>query len=241
MLGQKTERNKEEKKEIMQTNINKETIKGEKNNKKGRKKKELNKSIKNQILEEIDKELDNYRKPIELDENNFTPYSLDEISNIEYQNNKQISRMLQIYIHKLNEDEKNQTFKASNFSKNLKKIITYLNMSENELAFFTILLDKIGLIHDNNNFDIFEHLYYIGILSMQYSTGKFLNKINDKFNKWKKDINLDENMIKSIGIIDMNKRRNELTISDKDFDSEQYIDYNQLVDDILKEVHFYKE
>ena len=68
-----------------------------------------------------------------------------------------------------------------------------------------------------------------------------MNRINDKFIKWKKDINLDENMIKSIGIIEMNNRKNELTISDKDYDSEKYIDYNQLVDDILKEAHFYKE
>ena len=113
-------------------------------------------------------------------------------------------------------------------------------MNENEFSFFTILLDNIGLIH-KSNFDIFEHLYYIGILSKQYSSGKFLNKINNKFNKWKTDIKIDENMIKSIGIIEMNKRRNELTKSDDEFEQEQYIDYNQLVDDILKENNFYKE
>jgi len=237
MIGQKTERNKEEKKESIQIRIDKEK---KKENKKGRKKKEISEEEKKQIMEEVEEELNKYLKPIELDENNFTPYSLDEILNIQIKNDKPISRMLQVYIHKLNEDENNKTYEIINFSKNFKKIITYLNMSENEFSFFTILLDKIGLKHDNN-FDIFEHLYYLGILSMQYTTGKFLNRINDKFIKWKKDINLDENMIKSIGIIEMNNRKNELTISDKDYDSEKYIDYNQLVDDILKEAHFYKE
>ena len=239
MLGQKIERNEEEKKEPIQTDLNKSAVKGEKN-KKGRKKKFISEPQKKQILEEVDKELDNYLKTLELNENDFVPYSLDEISNIQYQNDNKISRMLQIYIKKLNDDEKNEIYKIINFSKNLKKIIFYLNMNENEFSFFTILLDKIGLIH-KSNFDIFEHLYYIGILSMQYSSGKFLNKINNKFNKWKTDIKIDENMIKSIGIIEMNKRRNELTKSDDEFDQEQYIDYNQLVDDILKEAHFYKE
>ena len=239
MLGQKIERNEEEKKEPIQTDLNKIGAKGEKN-KKGRKKKFISEPQKKQILEEVDKELDNYLKTLELNENDFVPYSLDEISNIQYQNDNKISRMIQIYIKKLNDDEKNEIYKIINFSKNLKKIIFYLNMNENEFSFFTILLDNIGLIH-KSNFDIFEHLYYIGILSKQYSSGKFLNKINNKFNKWKTDIKIDENMIKSIGIIEMNKRRNELTKSDDEFDQEQYIDYNQLVDDILKEAHFYKE
>jgi hypothetical protein len=225
MLEHKTKRVEEEKKE--------------EKNKKGRKKKDLSKDKVAQILEEVDKELDNYVKTIDLNENDFIPYSLDEITNLPNQNSKQLSRMIQIYIQKLNDDEKNDTFKVYNFSKNLKNIISFLSMSENEFSVFTILLDRIGLAN-RKQYNVFEHLYYIGILAMQISSDKYINNIDNKFTEWKKDIRIDENMIK-INIKEMNNKREELTLSDEEFDPEKYIDYNQLVDDILNETHFYKE
>ena len=227
MLGQKTERDEEEKK-----------LKKEEKNKKGRKKKDISNEQVAQILEEVNKELDNYVKTIDLKENDFIPYSLDEITNLPNQNNKQLSRMLQIYIQKLNDDENNKTYEENNFSKNLTKIISFLNMSENEFSAFTLLLDRIGLVN-RKNYNIFEHLYYIGILAMQISSDKYNNNIDNIFIKWKKDIGIDENILK-IGIKEMNKRKEELTLSDDEYDPEKYIDYNQLVDDILNETHFYK-
>ena len=227
ILGQKTERDEEEKK-----------LKKEEKNKKGRKKKDISNEQVAQILEEVNKELDNYVKTIDLKENDFIPYSLDEITNLPNQNNKQLSRMLQIYIQKLNDDENNKTYEENNFSKNLTKIISFLNMSENEFSAFTLLLDRIGLVN-RKNYNIFEHLYYIGILAMQISSDKYNNNIDNIFIKWKKDIGIDENILK-IGIKEMNKRKEELTLSDDEYDPEKYIDYNQLVDDILNETHFYK-
>jgi len=227
ILGQKTERDEEEKKE-----------KKEEKNKKGRKKKDISNEQVAQILEEVNKELDNYVKTIDLKENDFIPYSLDEITNLPNQNNKQLSRMLQIYIQKLNDDENNKTYEENNFSKNLTKIISFLNMSENEFSAFTLLLDRIGLVN-RKNYNIFEHLYYIGILAMQISSDKYNNNIDNIFIKWKKDIGIEENILK-IGIKEMNKRKEELTLSDDEYDPEKYIDYNQLVDDILNETHFYK-
>ena len=227
ILGQKTERDEEEKKE-----------KEEEKNKKGRKKKDISNEQVAQILEEVNKELDNYVKTIDLKENDFIPYSLDEITNLPNQNNKQLSRMLQIYIQKLNDDENNKTYEENNFSKNLTKIISFLNMSENEFSAFTLLLDRIGLVN-RKNYNIFEHLYYIGILAMQISSDKYNNNIDNIFIKWKKDIGIEENILK-IGIKEMNKRKEELTLSDDEYDPEKYIDYNQLVDDILNETHFYK-
>ena len=224
---QKTERDEEEKKE-----------KKEEKNKKGRKKKDISNEQVAQILEEVNKELDNYVKTIDLKENDFIPYSLDEITNLPNQNNKQLSRMLQIYIQKLNDDENNKTYEENNFSKNLTKIISFLNMSENEFSAFTLLLDRIGLVN-RKNYNIFEHLYYIGILAMQISSDKYNNNIDNIFIKWKKDIGIEENILK-IGIKEMNKRKEELTLSDDEYDPEKYIDYNQLVDDILNETHFYK-
>ena len=220
ILGQKTERDEEEKKE-----------KKEEKNKKGRKKKDISNEQVAQILEEVNKELDNYVKTIDLKENDFIPYSLDEITNLPNQNNKQLSRMLQIYIQKLNDDENNKTYEENNFSKNLTKIISFLNMSENEFSAFTLLLDRIGLVN-RKNYNIFEHLYYIGILAMQISSDKYNNNIDNIFIKWKKDIGIDENILK-IGIKEMNKRKEELTLSDDEYDPEKYIDYNQLVDDNL--------
>ena len=227
ILGQKTERDEEDKK-----------LKKEEKNKKGRKKKDISNEQVAQILEEVNKELDNYVKTIDLKENDFIPYSLDEITNLPNQNNKQLSRMLQIYIQKLNDDENNKTYEENNFSKNLTKIISFLNMSENEFSAFTLLLDRIGLVN-RKNYNIFEHLYYIGILAMQISSDKYNNNIDNIFIKWKKDIGIDENILK-IGIKEMNKRKEELTLSDDEYDPEKYIDYNQLVDDILNETHFYK-
>ena len=230
ILGQKTERDEEEKKEKKE--------KKEEKNKKGRKKKDISNEQVAQILEEVNKELDNYVKTIDLKENDFIPYSLDEITNLPNQNNKQLSRMLQIYIQKLNDDENNKTYEENNFSKNLTKIISFLNMSENEFSAFTLLLDRIGLVN-RKNYNIFEHLYYIGILAMQISSDKYNNNIDNIFIKWKKDIGIEENILK-IGIKEMNKRKEELTLSDDEYDPEKYIDYNQLVDDILNETHFYK-
>ena len=111
-------------------------------------------------------------------------------------------------------------------------------MSENEFSAFTLLLDRIGLVN-RKNYNIFEHLYYIGILAMQISSDKYNNNIDNIFIKWKKDIGIDENILK-ISIKEMNKRKEELTLSDDEYDPEKYIDYNQLVDDILNETHFYK-
>ena len=50
----------------------------------------------------------------------------------------------------------------------MKQIVSFLHLNENEFSFFTILCDKIDF-QPVKKFDFFENLYYISILSMQYS------------------------------------------------------------------------
>ena len=213
--------------------------------KRGRKPKNLDEEVKKKISEEVLKEMkETYLKENDLNEKDFIPYSQDIITDNTIQLNKELSGMIKVYIYNLYQDDNNEIYKEINFSKKLKKIISFLNMSENEFSFFTILVDLIGL-KLKKNFDTFEHLYYIGILSLQYSSGKFMNNIDDKFIQWKIEINNDNNEIKEkiekIGIREINTKREELILHDNGYDQDKYIDYNQLVDDILNSAHFYKD
>ena len=236
MSSKKRKRSNEDTKDLDKKNLNDKD-----KDKRGRKPKILGEEEKKKISIEVLKEMkETYIKENDLNEKDFTPYSQDIFTDNIIQLNKEISGMIKVYIHKLYQDDNNELHKEKNFSKKVKKLISFLNMSENEFACFTILVDLIGIKH-KNNFDTFEHLYYIGILSLQHSSGKFLDIIDDKFIQWKNEINIDENEIKEkIGIREMNKRREELILEDKELEQEKYTDYNQLVDDILSSAHFYK-
>ena len=236
MSSKKRKRDKEEEK----TSKVNEQISSKRKERRGRKEKKTTKEEKEKILKSVEEDMNNYKKVIDLDENDFIPYSKDKISELPHQFNKQISEMIKIYIHKLNKEEKNKLANQINFSKTFKKIILILNMNENEFSFFTILLDKISL-NCGDDFDIFEHLYYVGILTMQFLSDKFKCKKDEKFDKWKMVFKINDQMLNEISVKDINKRREELTISNDGYNSDDYLDYNQMVDDIIIKSRVYKD
>lgn len=240
MSSRKTKRDKEEKK--LSNENNKIESKGTKvGEKRGRIKKIVTEEEKKKILEEVDKEIESYKKTIELNENDFISYSPEEMSDLESrQNNKKLSKMIQIYIHKLNEEGTNKYVNEINFAKKLKKIIYILNMNENEFAYFTLLLEKIGW-DCSNNFEIFEHLHYVGILAMQYSSDKFKNKTSDKFKIWKNENKIKDDELKAISLKDINLRIEELSINQDKYELDEFLDYNQMVDDIIMKARIYQD
>ena len=146
--------------------------------------------------------------------------------------------MIKVFIYNLNQTNNKYTNEID-FSKKIKNIISILNMNENDFAFFTILLDKIGW-NFGKEYELFEYLHYIGILAMQYSSDKFKNIKNEKFNKWKNGNIIGDNELRAIGIKETNKRKEELLSADDEYDPDKYLDCNQMVDDIIMKARIYK-
>ena len=207
--------------------------------KRGRHKKETTDEEKKKILEEVEKEIESsYKKTIGLNENDIIPYSSEEMTNLPNHFSKQLSQMIKVFIYNLNQT-KNKYTNERDFSKKIKNIISILNMNENDFAFFTILLDKIGW-NFGKEYELFEYLHYIGILAMQYSSDKFKNIKNEKFNKWKNGNIIGDNELRAIGIKETNKRKEELLSADDEYDPDKYLDCNQMVDDIIMKARIYK-
>ena len=208
--------------------------------KRGRNKKETTEEEKKIILEEVEREIESYKKTIGLNENDIIPYSSEEMTNFPNHFSKQLSQMIKVFIYNLNQDPNNEYTNEIDFAKKIKKIISILNMNENDFAFFTILLDKIGW-QFGKDYELFEHLHYIGILTMQYSSGKFIYIKNDEFNMWKDENKIGDDKIRAIDIKETNKRKEELLFADDEYDPDKYLDYNQMVDDIIMNARIYKE
>ena len=241
MLNKKTKRvkgekleneEKEEQKSIKETIPVKNKGKG-----KGPNKKCVSKEEKDKKLKEVEEDIEKYKKTKEEeDEKVFLPYSSEDFS---YLPNKQISKMIQVYIHKLNEDENNKYVNEINFAKTFKKIITRLNMNENEFSYFTLILEKIGWDCDKK-YQIFEHLHYIAILAMQFSSNKYKNNMTNTFTIWKNENKIKDDDLKNISIKEINDRKEELISDNDEFDSDKYLDFNQLVDNIIMKSRIYQ-
>jgi len=232
MIGKKRKKNEKEKSQTKDNS--KEKTKENSGENRGRKSKKMESHELEEIIKDIEKEMNSYKIAIDLNDEYFIPYSKVIMSDLKF--DKQISKMIKVYIYKLNQEGKCGTIK--DFSRKMKQIVSFLHMNENEFSFFTILCDKIGF-QPVKDFEFFEHLYYIGILSMQYSKNKYKNNIDDKYNSWKNEIAIEDKTLNEIDIREVNNRREELTLDDNELNKEEYTDYNQMVDDILKDAHFY--
>ena len=243
MLNKKTGRAKGEKLESEEKEEQKsikETIPVKhKGNGKGRTKKYVSKEVKEKILKEVEEEIEKYKKTIERNDIEFLPYSSEDFSYLPNKFSKQLSKMIQVYIYKLNEDENNKYTNEINFGKKFKKIISRLNMNENDFAYFTLILEKIGWDCDKK-YQIFEHLHYIAILVMQFSSDKYQNNITKTFDNWKRENKIQEDDLKNISIKEINDRKEELISDYDEFDPDKYLDFNQMVDDIIMKTRIYQ-
>ena len=150
----------------------------------GRKIKKSNKTD-DVILKEAEENIMKlYTNIINLDEKNeIIPYKTYKISEYSTKFNKIMDTMIKVYLNKIS-DNKNNIYNNNieyNFKKEIKKIISFFNMNENEFSFFTLLLELI-------NFKEAKDLYYIGILCIQLSSDNYQNKNNEDYNKWKENI-----------------------------------------------------
>ena len=75
---------------------------------------------------------------------------------------------------------------------------------------------------------------------MQYSSGKFIYIKNDEFNTWKDENKIGDDKIRAIDIKETNKRKEELLSAYDEYDPDKYLDYNQMVDDIIMNARIYK-
>ena len=223
MSSKKTKREKDEKNQKQSEKI--ET--------RGRNKKQVTEEEKKKILQEVEEEMKKYIKELELNEDDFIPYSKEKLSEPLNHYNYKISKMLRVYLNKINPNLKNKYSGEKNFLKKLKKIISMVNMNENEFSFFTILLDKLGY-ECKNEFDIFEHLQYLCLLTMQYLDEKFSKNIDEKFNQWKNDFKINDDKMKEIDMKKLNERREKLTFNSDEIENDEFLDYNQMVDDIIE-------
>ena len=212
--------------------------------KKGRKKIEMTKD-KNTILEEAEEKIKSeFGKMINLEEtNSIIPYELYKTSKSSNQFNKEMYKMINIYIHKIrnsNNDKYNNikeymNNKNNNFKKDLKKIISFFNMNGNELSLLTILLELI-------KFENSKDLYFIGILCMKCATDNYQNINDEEFNAWFDNIkDIYYNKIKLLDIKDINDRYEELLTNDEDINPEENIDYNKLVKNIINSYRQYNQ
>ena len=216
--------------------------------KRGRKKQNLSKEKIASIMEEVENEMksDRYTKIINLNEENESIKSFNEIDDIpDLPRNEEISKMTMNYINGIrnsnnieNQKEKLDIINSSHFIKNLIKIISYLNMNENELAIFTIILDKVEW-NSNTNFDQWEHFYYLAILTLQKIFNRFKDFEKEKYVSWKERVKneINDDIFNGIGLREMNSRNKELRVPKQN----SYIDYNEIVDTIIDNAHLYKK
>ena len=226
--------------------------KKEQKDNRGRKKKIFDKSYIQAIMKEVEDEMnsDKYKKIITLNEEKKSLILYKEIKDIPdlpNQYNKETSKMIMTYINNIRNkvmsiESKNKILEKMNvnhFLKNLIKIISCLNMNENELSVFTILLDRIGW--DYGQFDQWEHLYYIGILTLQKLFNKYEDFEDDKYKSWIQQIITKEDILKGIGLREMNARNKELRMQTDIYFHNNYIDYNEIVDTIIDNAHLYNK
>ena len=218
----------------------------------GRKKQNLPKEKIASIMEEVENEMksDKYTKIINLNEENESITIFNKIDDLpDLPINKEIKKMTMNYINGIrntnNNEKQNEKIKlkldiinSSHFIKNLNKIISHLNMNENELAIFTIILDKVEWKSDKK-FDQWEHFYNLGILTLQKIFNRFQDFQNEKYISWKENIKKDINddIFNGIGLREMNSRNKELR-NQREY---SYIDYNEIVDTIIDNAHLYKK
>ena len=129
--------------------------------------------------------------------------------------------------------------KQSNFVYKLINLIKNLLMNELELALFTILIDKFGW--EYKNIDSWLYFSILGIYSKKVVKGEEESSfLIDVFSKKHKDLLnyytlIKDDIINNSSIIKLiNKRFNQLTKPINSYCKRNYINYNGVVDKIVK-------
>ncbi len=122
-------------------------------------------------------------------------------------------------------------------------IIKQLMMNEYEIVLFTLYLDEFGW--ENDTYELFEHLFYIGIFA-KFLANKEMNFIIKHFHcaksyfAWKAKMKVDRDF-KIFDYKAMNERFKLLNKPYNCYCKKNYIDYNCVVDKIIYECQPYGE
>jgi hypothetical protein len=222
-----------------------------KQNKKRRKRsdiKAIKKAIKNELYTQyIFPETRNSNNKIEkrnsiLSKDEFEIYNYKYRQYLKEEFNSSIANMIVSYI------TKNKSFplkykKEINFVNKMINLLKHLLMNEFEIAFFTILLDKLGWIYQN--MDHWTYFCLLGIYTKKLADNEddssLLIDLISRDNPYFMDLYInwicDDNIMKKIeeneiSVLLINERYKELTAQTNYFCQKNFINFNGIVDKI---------
>ena len=155
--------------------------------------------------------------------------------------NSRIIYMLIVYMNKNKEKLKNYKYDIEpNFFNKFIHLIKELNLNEIEVAFMTLLLDKLDWAF--NNIDHWTYFYLLGIHTKKIVSGEdasddFLNskeEIRDKYTTFVNDDTVEELENNKIKTQEINIRYKELNKPINSYCRKNFINYTSVADKIVK-------
>ena len=155
--------------------------------------------------------------------------------------NSSIIHMLIVYIGKNKDKLKKYKYdKEQNFINNFSKLIKELYLNEIEVAYLTLLLDKIGL--EFKNFEHWDYFYCLGIYSKTKVTSKdetfyfakLAKNIEDQYYDLINESKFEDIVKKGITNKELNERFKELTKPINTYCRNNFINYSGIADKIVR-------
>ena len=167
-------------------------------------------------------------------EKNYSDYITDIF-------NSKIIYMLIVYMNKNKEKLKYYKYDIEpNFFNNFIHLIKELNINEIELAYMTLLLDKLGWTF--NNMDHWTYFYLLGIHTKKIVTGEYASDeyldskedMRDKYTIFVNDDNVENLENNKIKTQEINLRYKELNKPINSYCRKNFINYTSVADKIVR-------
>ena len=201
------------------------------------------------IMKEIEEEYKKLcTKDIPLDKEYLNP--LESKDDIDFFNlkNSEVGKMVISYLKMGNNNSvgvkigiPKKIKNMVNFVNEFYRVVTILKMNDFDFTFFSLLLD-------NYNWDILEYkkqllmenIYFLGLYSLEKTSPQHIQDLrNENYVNWLKNKNIDNNIREKINIKMINDRKIELTLIDNVYCKDDFIDYNDIVDQMIGGIHNY--
>ena len=194
--------------------------------------------INDEIKNNISPDMNNFIQNNEQKEKNYSSIYKHYI-------NEEFSPLCIVFINRIisNSESLNSDIKNNNeIHKILLSLTKQLMMNEYELTIFSMLLDEFGW--SNINFSLNDYLMFVGFFVKKLSSDdgliifdyikKIDNSINDKYSNWKKIYNDKIKNHSNFTYSEVNKRFKLLKKPFNIYCQNNFIDYNNIVEKILK-------
>lgn len=155
--------------------------------------------------------------------------------------NSKIIHMLIVYLNKNKRKLKDYKYdQETNFINKFVHLIKELRLNEIEVAYFTLLLDKLGWQFANINHWLY--FYSLGIytkknITNEYESDELLNikeELNEKYSKLVNEEKFEEFEKEGISTQEINQRFKELTKPINSFCRKNFINYSSIADKIIR-------